>query len=194
LGVRPNVLILKTRSTTGNFNVYNSNFSSANNKILQLSNNISEYTSSNYWGADNTTPSSTVVHVNQGNYSSGAGATFIMYAFSEVAGYSKFGSYTGNGSSDGVFVFLGFRAAFIMIKSSSLETDWDIITADIDGYNVVTKYINANQNSVEGTYTYLDILSNGFKARNVGNSFNQSGASYIYMAFAESPFKNARAR
>ena len=124
---------------------------------------------------------------------------YVSYCWHEVPGYSKFGSYIGNGSSEGVFVHLGFRADFIMIKSSSLETNWNIVTADIDGYNVVTKYLDANTSSAEGTYTFLDVLSNGFKARNVGNSFNQNGASYIYMAFAKQPgttpfgtFPNAR--
>ena len=191
LGVTPNVIIVRERDDTSQWAYFQTQLGFGNKLNLDL-NSVSGGSSL----MNSTAPTSTVFTVK--NTSSGDvlnnGGLFIAYCFSEVAGYSKFGSYTGNGSSDGVFVFLGFRAAFIMIKSSSLETDWDIITADIDGYNVVTKYINANQNSAEGTYTYLDILSNGFKARNVGNSFNQSGASYIYMAFAESPFKNARAR
>ena len=196
LGVRPNVLILKTRSTTGNFNVYNSNFSSANNKILQLSNTIAEYTSSNYWGADNTTPSSTVVHVNQGNYSSGAGATFIMYAFSEVAGYSKFGSYTGNGSSDGTFVFTGFRPAWVMVKATSRTGRWRIWDVKRNTFNVMDKRVSAESSDAEhtGSTEYIDFLSNGFKAKSSESQFNGNGETIIYLAFAESPFKNARAR
>ena len=194
LGVRPNLLILKNRSSAGNWNVYNSNFSSANNKILQLSNNIAETTSSNYWGADNTTPSSTLVHVNQANYSSGAGANFIMYAFSEVAGYSKFGSYTGNGSSDGTFVFTGFRPAVVIQKRTDTTGHWYIFDNKRNGFNVDNDSLSPNLSDAEYDVTIIDLLSNGFKLRINAVAHNASGGTYIYLAFAESPFKNARAR
>ena len=194
LGVRPSVLILKNRSSAGNWNVYNSNFSSANNKILQLSNTIAETTSSNYWGADNTTPSSTLVHVNQANYSSGAGANFIMYAFSEIAGYSRFGAYTGNGSSDGTFVFTGFRPAWIIIKRTDTTKSWAIFDNKRDPDNVASLFLYANTSGTENNSDFIDFLSNGFKFRTNSSVGNDGGNSYIYLAFAESPFKNARAR
>jgi len=196
LGVRPNVLILKNRSSAGNWNVYNSNFSSANNKILQLSNQIDETTSSNYWGADNTTPSSTLVHVNQANYSSGAGANFIMYAFSEIEGFSKFGKYTGNGSyTDGTFIFTNFRPSYLLVKNiTSGSTDWVIKTAKITPHNVMDEGMRANSAVAEESLSGIDFLSNGFKIYNNGSFTNTSGDLYIYLCFAESPFKNARAR
>jgi hypothetical protein len=196
LGVRPNWLILKSRNQTGNWNVYNSNFSSANNKILQLSNTIAETTSSNYWGADNTTPSSTLVNVNQGNYANSASHTFIMYAFSEVTDYSRFGSYSGNGSTDGTFVFTGFRPAFVMIKRINATDHWNVTDNKRGNFNVIDEALYANLDSTEdsGSYNRIDYLSNGFKYRANNSQANESGGQYVYFAFAESPFKNSRAR
>ncbi len=198
LSKAPKWIITKCRSTSthADWVVWHEGLS--DNKNVYLNQNNAEATPSYGHITD---PTSTLINVSKGsgNQTNASGETYISYCWTDVPGYSKFGSYKGNGNSDGIFVNLGFRAAFIMIKSSSLETNWNITTADIDGYNVVTKYLDANTNSAEGTYTFLDILSNGFKARNVGNSFNQSGASYIYMAFAEQPgttsfdtFPNAR--
>ena len=196
LGVRPNWLILKSRNNTGNWNVYFSNFGSqAYNKILQLSNTIAETTSSNYWGADNTTPSSTLIHLNQGNYSNSASPPkFIMYAFSEVAGYSKFGSYSGSGS--GTFVFLGFRPAFVMIKRVNATDHWNITDNKRGDFNVIDEAVYANLSSAEdsGSYNQIDYLSNGFVYQGDNSQASQSGGEFIYFAFAEAPFKNARAR
>ena len=196
LGVRPDWLILKSRNQAGNWNVYNSNFDSANNKILQLSNTISETTSSNYWGANNTTPSSTLVNVNQGNYANSASHTFIMYAFSEVAGYSKFGTHSGNGNADGVFVFTGFTPAFVMIKRINATDHWNITDNKRGNLNVIDEALYANLSDAEDSNSYnrIDYLSNGFKYRANNSQANESGGQYVYFAFAESPFKNSRAR
>jgi len=196
LGVRPDWLILKSRNQAGNWNVYNSNFDSANNKILQLSNTISETTSSNYWGANNTTPSSTLVNVNQGNYANSASHTFIMYAFSEVAGYSKFGTHSGNGNADGVFVFTGFTPAFVMIKRINATDHWNITDNKRGNLNVIDEALYANLSDAEDSNSYnrIDYLSNGFKYRANNSQANESGGEYVYFAFAETPFKNARAR
>ena len=197
LSQAPQWIILKNRDATQNWRVWQHKLASDGSKRLLLdATNASE----NAGFLNDTAPTSTVFTLGNADDAWNAnGDKFIAYCWHEVPGYSKFGSYIGNGSSEGVFVHLGFRADFIMIKSSSLETNWNIVTADIDGYNVVTKYLDANTSSAEGTYTFLDVLSNGFKARNVGNSFNQNGASYIYMAFAKQPgttpfgtFPNAR--
>ena len=195
LGVRPNWLILKSRNQNGNWNVYNSNFSSANNKILQLSNTIAETTSSNYWGADNTTPSSTLINVNQGNYANSASHTFIMYAFSEVAGYSKFGQYIGNGSTDGTFVYTGFRPAWVLLKRTDTSKNWILHDSKRDGFNVTNEILYPNTSESETNNAVdIDIVSNGFKLRSSGAAHNASGGTYLYFCFAESPFKNARAR
>jgi hypothetical protein len=122
--------------------------------------------------------------------------TYVAYCFSEVAGYSKFGSYTGNGGSDGPFVYTGFKPRFIMVKGySSAGNAWEMIDTAISPYNAVNALLRANSSGAEQTSgPYPDILSNGFKARSANGYFNDSGVSYIYMAFAESPFKYANAR
>ena len=192
LGVAPDVIILKARGASQNWRVWHKSLAADGSKRLLLdSTNASEDAAF----LNDTAPTSTLFTLgNSDDAWNAGGGTYITYLFSEVAGYSKFGSYIGNGNADGTFVFTGFRPAFVIIKSSSLSVDWDIITADIPNYNVVNKYINANNSAAESTYTYLDLVSNGFKLRNTGNTLNQSGATYIYLAFAESPFKNARAR
>jgi hypothetical protein len=122
--------------------------------------------------------------------------TYVAYCFAPVAGYSAFGSYTGNGTSDGPFVYTGFRPRWVIFKSTTAATGWFIWDSATNTYNVATKYLAANTSDAEGTYTGLDILSNGLKARSSSGAdgFNQSGQTYIYAAFAESPFQYARAR
>ena len=123
------------------------------------------------------------------------GGTYVTYCFSEVEGYSKFGKYTGNGSSDGTFVFLGFRPALIIVKrTDDASSDWYIFDNKRPAFNVIDNYISPNLINAEISFTSLDLLSNGFKLRNTGNDLNGSGGTIIYIAFAESPFKYARAR
>ena len=122
-----------------------------------------------------------------------------MLAFAPVEGYSAFGSYTGNGSSsDGTFVWTGFRPRFVMLKntSSSQATGgfWVMIDTERDPGNNCDNYFSANSAAAEGVTTVMDILSNGFKLSNPYTSTNGSGIEYIYLAFAEHPFKYARAR
>jgi hypothetical protein len=118
-----------------------------------------------------------------------------MYLFANVAGYSAFGSYTGNGSTDGPFVFTGFRPAFVLQKRSDGGTvDWQIKDTTRDPYNPATKRLWPNLADAEGSGTDLDILSNGFKIRESGAATNTSGATYIYAAFAENPFAYSLAR
>ena len=123
LGVAPNVIIFKNRDISDNWGIYNSNFSTAYSKILQFNTNA-ETTSSNYWGTAN--PSSTTFSLNQGSVFNGADEKLVAYCFSEVAGYSKFGKYTGNGNADGTFVFTGFRPAWVMIKRTDTSDHWNI--------------------------------------------------------------------
>jgi hypothetical protein len=121
-----------------------------------------------------------------------------MYAFAEVAGYSKFGSYTGNGSADGTFVHLGFRPKFLITKrsdGSSPAGNWEIHDTSRDTFNLTTKQLVANNSDAESTTYFIgDMLSNGFKIRSTDNDYNTNGGNYIYMAFAENPFKYANAR
>ena len=119
----------------------------------------------------------------------------IAYCFAPVEGYSAFGSYTGNGSADGLFIYTGFRPRWILKKRTDTTDYWYIWDTARDPDNVVEAKLEANDSSAEYTSAdWLDILSNGFKIRNSGNDINASGGTYIYAAFAEHPFKHARAR
>lgn len=130
------------------------------------------------------------------NYNTG---TYVAYCFAEVAGYSKFGSYTGNGSTtDGVFIYTGFRPKYIMFKGSSAVTNWSIFDTSRNPYNLSTQILAANDSLAEFTTTdsQIDILSNGIKIRSTATAsgINQSGATYIFAAFAETPLKYSLAR
>jgi hypothetical protein len=143
----------------------------------------------------NTPPSSTVFTLGTGDEANESGINYIAYCFHSVEGFSKFGSYTGNGSTDGAFVYTGFRPAFMMIKRTDSTSDWQIIDTARSTYNLYNPELQANQSYAEwdGTDKY-DILSNGIKHRNGYSSNNASGGTYIFMAFAENPFKYSNAR
>jgi hypothetical protein len=131
----------------------------------------------------------------------GSGTTYVAYCFAEVAGYSKFGSYTGNDSADGPFVYCGFRPRWIMFKNTTNSGSWVIFDTSRDTYNAEQNYLFPNQSTAEnglgGVVAQVDYLSNGFKMRaNNANAWmgNQSGSTFIYAAFAENPFNLSRAR
>lgn len=194
LGVTPNMIIFKDRTNGSNYwLVWHSSFASATQGYMVLNTTAAYSTSVNAW--NNTAPTSTtfstpVVGIGPLN----SGDTFVAYCFAAVKGFSAFGSYTGNGSSDGPFTYLGFRPRWIMWKLSSTTGDWQIWDSSRDTYNVVGNLLDANLSNAEATgQSAVDFLSNGFKNRSasVGNA---SGQTYIYAAFAENPFKNALAR
>jgi hypothetical protein len=114
------------------------------------------------------------------------GNTHVAYCFAEIAGYSKFGSYTGNGSADGPFVYCGFRPRLVMVKSSTEILDWWVYDSARDTYNSMNNLLRPNLSNVEATQGFPDFTANGFKIRNTGQ--NTSGQTYIFMAIAESPF------
>jgi len=120
----------------------------------------------------------------------------IAYCFHSVEGYSKFGSYTGNGSTDGPFVYTGFRPAFVMVKNTSIAEDWVIVNTETDTYNVTNKTLKPNSSQAElvSTVSSMDIVSNGIKLRTADTKVNGNGNTFIYMAFAEMPFKYSNAR
>jgi len=191
LGVAPSVVIAKSRSHSDNWFIYHKSLG-ANAYIMLNSSNGADTGNSTVW--QNVSPTSSVFYASTGGYND-SGQNLVFYAFSEVAGYSKFGSYTGNGSSDGTFVFTGFRPALIIVKrTDDSSSDWYIFDNKRPAFNVIDNYISPNLINAEISFTSLDLLSNGFKLRNTGNDLNGSGGTIIYIAFAESPFKNARAR
>jgi len=149
------------------------------------------------WGA--ALPTSTVFGITSGNGNGGIfnNTNCIAYCFAPVDGYSAFGKYTGNGSTDGSFVYLGFRPRFIMIKRSTAEDPWIIHDTARDIYNGYSVQLYpSNANAEGGPYSppIIDELSNGFKCRSSASGTNGSGDTFVYMAFAENPFKYANAR
>ena len=108
---------------------------------------------------------------------------------SAVAGYSAFGSYVGNGSTDGPFVYTGFRPAALLWKPDQGSTDWVFVDAERNTYNVIDDYLLPNTSGAEGTLTLLDFCSNGFKLRTSSTGNNTSGTTVVYMAWAENPFQ-----
>jgi hypothetical protein len=199
LGVAPSMLIIKRRSSSAS----DSSWIVGHVGITMGSGRlILNGTDANTAGGasvlwNSTAASSTVFSI--GNYTAvnDSGATFVAYCFAPIAGYSAFGSYTGNGSADGPFVFTGFRPAFVMVKrSSSSGTNWQILDTKRSTYNVMADYLYASAANAEGydTGVGIDSLSNGFKIRGTDANTNTSTATYIYMAFAESPFKYSLAR
>ena len=196
LGVAPDVMITKRRDGTGEWTVYHKDLdhsSSTNHRVIRIKSSPNYQTGSShlYYGND---PTSTVQHHVGYTDLNGSSETYVSYNFSSVNGFSKFGSYVGNGSSsDGTFVFTGFRPAWVMIKRSDSSGNWFIIDNKRDPFNEVTKDLYPNTSGAEtDNPNFLDFLSNGFKLRTTGASVNSG--TMIYFAFAESPFKNARAR
>jgi len=139
------------------------------------------------------TPSATVFTVGTSNLVNNTD-DYIAYCFHSVEGYSRIGSYTANADADGVFIYLGFRPSYVMIKDITTLEHWMIMDSKRLGYNVENEYLTANSNSQEGSTTMLDLVSNGIKIRTSDQAVNRSGDDYLYIAFAESPFKTVNAR
>jgi hypothetical protein len=188
LGVAPRMFIVKTRSGAADWVVYHA--SVGNTAGLYLNQTAASTTSSAFF--NNTSPTSSVFTLGSGVV--GNGVTAVAYCWAEIAGFSKFGSYTGNNSTDGVFVYTGFRPKYVLIKNyTSAGNNWAVYDGARNTYNVEDAYLRPNTSGAESTYAGLDFVSNGFKLRNTDSSINDT-SSYIYMAFAENPFKNSNAR
>jgi len=156
-----------------------------NTKTISLNETAAESTST-VW--NNTTPTSSVISLGSSGNVNDNDDAFILYSFAEKQGYSKFGSYTGNGNADGTFVYTGFKPAWVMVKRSSDSQGWVIWDDKRPGYNLTNQSLTANENGAEETGRTFDMLSNGFKIRDTNTATNASGSTYIYMAFAENPF------
>ena len=206
LGVAPSFVIVKWRSGGSNqgWPVYH--VTQGNQAYLALNSTAAVVTSyPTMWNS--TTPTSTVFSVGTGEtWTNNSAWTYVAYCFAAIAGYSAFGSYTGNGSADGPFVYCGFRPRFIMLKSSSIGGsagyDWIIQDTARSPINLADQKLTANTANAENIDSgggstsgfWYDILSNGFKIRNAGGGQNANGSTYIYAAFAESPFSLSLAR
>jgi hypothetical protein len=188
LSAVPQVIIIKNRADATNWCVYHhKNTSAPETEIIYL--NLTNATSDDSAFFGDTAPTSSIFTVGGDNGVNGNGDSMIAYCFAEKKGYSKFGSYTGNGNADGTFVYTGFKPAFVMTKLSSASGEgWEIYNNKALGYNVDNNKLVANTSGAESTADRIDLLSNGFKARINSDGINASGGTLIYMAFAESPF------
>ena len=187
LGATPRMIIMKNRDAGTNWAVYHGSL--ANTEYLLLNSTAGKATGATYWNSSTPTPS--VFYTGTAN--DVAFNNMIAYCFADVEGYSKFGSYTGNGSSDGTFVWCGFRPKYLMIKRTDSTDSWVIEDSLRNTFNTNSKYLLADSPAAEVTGSVLrDFLSNGFKARSTNQNLNT--ATYIFAAFAEVPFKYANAR
>jgi len=192
LGVAPSMLITKPRSSADSWLSWHTALGGTGYFYLDLTN--ASATAATIWNS--TTPTSTVFSLGANGGVNASGVNFVAYCFAPIAGYSAFGSYTGNGSSDGPFVFTGFRPRYFILKNITSAQSWSVQDTSRSPYNVASAVLLPNSSSAELTGTdFIDIVSNGFKIRHSssGNN-NNSGDTYIYMAFAENPFKYANAR
>ena len=193
LGVAPSMVICKNRTTgigSGSWPVWHTGLSSGSSYIFLNSTAAQASGNNNFTAA----PTSTVL--NLGTSDTNNTATMIAYCFAEIPGYSAFGSYTGNGSTDGPFVYTGFRPAFVIFKSSNQATNWMMFDATVNPVNEAKSQLWPNLANAENTNSVgIDFLSNGIKLRGALTATNAATSyNYIYMAFAENPFKNALAR
>ena len=190
LGVAPAMVIYKDRTNVTNWIVLHQSLANMSSSFLVLNLTNAVATLGTALGGN---PTSSVIYTNTSIIQNGAAS--VAYCFAEISGYSKFGSYTGNGSSDGAFVYTGFRPAYVLIKRTTSAYDWWILDAARGTINAVKGRLYANASDAESTtYPYLDFLSNGFKLRDADGGLNASGEPYIYACFAQNPFKYSLAR
>jgi len=185
LGAVPKMIIVKSRTSVDSWIVYHAGNTSAP-ETDYLSLNTTDYTADDaIW--NDTAPTSSVFSLGTNAPVNGSGKNLIAYCFAEKKGFSKFGSYTGNGSTDGTFVYTGFKPAFLMIKCFDNARSWVMWDTKRNPYNLSTYGLLADTNDTENSGYNVDLLSNGFKLRTTGSGENGSGFNYIYMAFAEEP-------
>jgi hypothetical protein len=186
LTTQPQVVIVKRRNSTGNWATYHESAGITGTLFLDTTaakGNTTAYFHTG-WGSATKFPIGSDADTNAD------GATYVAYVFSERQGYSKFGSYVGNGNANGTFVYTGFKPAFIMVKTTAVSDEWNIYDTKRSGSNPNNDALYASSNVVEdagSTYAFMDMVSNGFKLRRATHSPNKA-STYIYMAFAEQPF------
>jgi hypothetical protein len=186
LGAVPKMIITKRLDSTTDWMTYHSSL--ANTQKVALNSTGAVSTSGSVWNS--TTPTSSVFAVGTSADTNNNNSDIIAYCFADVQGFSKMGSYIGNGNADGTFVYTGFKPAFVMIKMTSEAQNWGIYDNKRLGYNEVKNVLFPNLDNVENTdLAPIDLLSNGFKMRrdaSASDQNNKNGGSYIYMAFGQS--------
>ena len=183
LGVAPKMIIVKCTSQTDAWGVYHSSVGAG--KYLKLNENSAESTATTVFP---TAQTSSIFYLGDSGLVNGSGRTYIAYCFAEKTGYSKIGSYTGNGNADGPFIYTGFKPAFVIFKNASSTSFWQMHDSVRDPFNEVQKRLAPNSSDAEGSGSIpIDFLSNGIKLRTTATTWNESGSNFIYMALAEAP-------
>ena len=196
LGVKPDAVILKARNIANNWLVFHQGYGAT--KTTFLDTEAAESDNAQWY--NDTEPTSTVFTLGTwSGMNTSTPSTILAYCFNSVEGYSKFGTYVGNSNDNGTFVYTGFSVAWLMVKrANGASTNWTILDNKRDTSNVAETRLFANSTSADsvsgGGVGRVDFLSNGFKARDSHQDGNSSSGTYIYFAFAKSPFKNSRAR
>ena len=192
LGVKPDLMIFKRRDGTQNWGVYHHIITA--DYVLNF--DLTNASLDDAAVFNDTEPTSSVFTVNTDGKVNASTQTYIAWLWAGVEGFSKFGSYTGNGSADGPFVWCGFRPSTILLKRTDAVNDWTIKDSTRNPYNPVSHALipDATNTEYTATWVYVDILSNGFKVRSTDNSQNTSGGTYVFGAWADTPFKTANAR
>ena len=183
LNSTPSMIMFKRTDSSGAWPTWHV---SLGTNIMEINSYGASQSGSSY--TNSTAPTSSVFSIGTSGDINADGGTFIAYCFAEKQGYSKFGSYTGNGNADGTFVYTGFKPAFVMIKRSDVSDSWCVFDNKRLGYNVNNYTLFANQSAAENTEASIDFTAQGFKLRGTQTRLNTSGGTYIYMAFAENPF------
>ena len=192
LSSAPKMVICKRiAGDTGDWNSWNEGMTSGS-YYINLNTNGAEVSNTAVWNS--TIPSSTVVSLGTYAAVNASGSTYIMYAFSEVKGFSSMGVYTGNGNVNGSFIYTGFKPAFVSLKKTDGSGDWYTYDDKRLGYNADNNALYLDLDNAESTSEDIDILSNGFKLRSTNGEINGSGGKYIYMAWAEQPIVSSNSK
>ena len=190
LSATPNLIMVKNRDAADAWQVYHhKNTSAPETDYMVLDTTAATADAADRWSDE--APTSSVFTLGDGAEVNTNTENYIAYCFAEKQGFSKFGSYTGNGNADGTFVYTGFRPAFVLTKVTSTTEEWTLMDNKRPGYNNINLALMPDTTSGDSEATIIDFFSNGFKFRNTATTVNASGATYVYVAFAEAPFVNS---
>ena len=191
LGATPAWIIVKRREGTHSWIVWHQNLTATTAYAIDLENTDAEANNTSYF--HDTAPDANTFHPGDGGATNGSSGTYVFYAFKDIQGYSKFGSYTGNGNTDGVFVYTGFKPAWALIRATDSD-EWRIYdNKRANPFNVINVRLKADSNAAESQDdNECDFLSNGIKFRSNSGGVNTTDQKYIYMTFAEHPFVSSK--
>ncbi|OUW92781.1 MAG: hypothetical protein CBD88_08125, partial [Flavobacteriales bacterium TMED228] len=185
LGVTPNVMLAKRLNSTGQWDMYHSGLSNPKSGSMVLNDTAAFTGDTSIW--NNTDPTSSLVNIGTSSTTNASGGTYVMYCFADVQGFSKFGSYIGNGNANGSFIYTAFKPAFVIVKRTDNTGHWIMKDWQTPGYNQNDYYLWSDASDAETSASSLgiDFLSNGFKIKGTAGNSNADGGTFIYMAFGQ---------